>query len=546
MARGQAQHLITLVRPLVWGVLLCAPYVALAIWLGKHESARSVAALLAAMLLTWLLVAALTVTWRRFALWQLPLFLLSVAFAGYTLTYQTPPGYLIATVLETSSLDEYLGFFTIWSGQRLLLGVLLGVGLYLWGARGVAALRISNPANRRQRWAIIAATTVSALFSATQADAMIDGFAADPVVGGALFLVGPVMEVRAALDGKDIQKVPYGASRVAGSEIHVLVIGESERRDSWSLYGYARPTTPALDAMRDELIVLKHAVADANLTVNAVPMLLTGLPATQYSLSAVHGNIVDLAHEAGYATTWLVNQDYHISTMVGVVADEMVFPDSLHQLDFDHSTLDGELLPALSRVLARKDTGARFIGLHVMGSHWDYDKRYPPAFRRFGIDPHVNFIALLAPKQDQQVVDAYDNSVRYCDWFLQQIIEQVRAAGLPATVTYISDHGENIYNLDGAAGHGGPLYRPHEFDVPAFVWTNAAYRAAHPEKVAAMRANVDKQIRTHDVFFTEADLMGIRWPGAAATRSFASRSFKADDALPVMAGANLVAAGGAR
>jgi hypothetical protein len=33
---------------------------------------------------------------------------------------------------------------------------------------------------------------------------------------------------------------------------------------------------------------------------------------------------------------------------------------------------------------------------------------------------------------DQRVVDTYDNSVLYTDWFLHQVIDQVRALHVPA------------------------------------------------------------------------------------------------------------------
>jgi glucan phosphoethanolaminetransferase (alkaline phosphatase superfamily) len=127
------------------------------------------------------------------------------------------------------------------------------------------------------------------------------------------------------------------------------------------------------------------------------------------------------------------------------------------------------------------------------------------------------------------LADAYDNSVLYTDWFLQQVIEAARRLRVPVTVTFVPDHGEASPYLDaGAAGHGGARYVAAEFQIPAFVWTNAAYRSAHPEKVAALEANASKEIRTHDVFYTVADLMGINWSGADPARSFASEHFVPD------------------
>ncbi|MFP3427482.1 sulfatase-like hydrolase/transferase, partial [Pseudoalteromonas sp. SIMBA_162] len=67
-----------------------------------------------------------------------------------------------------------------------------------------------------------------------------------------------------------------GVSRspeVSDDAVFVLIIGESQRRDQLSLYGYSRATTPNLDARRDELVVFDQAIAPAPQTVLAVPML---------------------------------------------------------------------------------------------------------------------------------------------------------------------------------------------------------------------------------------------------------------------------------
>ncbi len=115
------------------------------------------------------------------------------------------------------------------------------------------------------------------------------------------------------------------------------------------------------------------------------------------------------------------------------------------------------------------------------------------------------------------------------DWFLEQVIEAARQLNVPATVTFVPDHGESLPDLDDeAAGHGGPDFYPSQYEIPAFVWVNDAYRAAHPQRVAILKANVARQVRSHEFFYTVADLMGITWPDAKPERSFASPSFVPD------------------
>ena len=116
-------------------------------------------------------------------------------------------------------------------------------------------------------------------------------------------------------------------------------------------------------------------------------------------------------------------------------------------------------------------------------------------------------------------MNAYDDTIAYTDWLLEQVIEQARKLTVPATVTYYADHGEDLYALDGNAGHGTPTYDKHQFEVPAFIWMNAAYRAVtfHPDQAQAITAKSNKAIRSHNLFDSLADIMGIQWPGARAS-----------------------------
>jgi len=99
--------------------------------------------------------------------------------------------------------------------------------------------------------------------------------------------------------------------------------------------------------------------------------------------------------------------------------------------------LDETLLPHLWAEISRRG-GARFIGLHTIGSHWEYDTRYPPSFERFGSGKGLSYLSALNEKSDPRVLDSYDNSVAYTDWFLGQLIEQARQLNVPTTVTYIA------------------------------------------------------------------------------------------------------------
>ncbi|HUN74435.1 MAG TPA: phosphoethanolamine transferase [Steroidobacteraceae bacterium] len=523
--------------------ILLAPYLALGAWVARHERAHSLAAYVATVTLLMLLIAFAMQTWRRFFLLNLPLWLLSAAFAAYTITYNNPPGYAIAYVIATSSIEEALGFFTIWQGERILLAAAIAVALYLALALRIAPRPMYSGARTGPiRWGVLGGVLLLSAYAARSSADFMDGIAANPAVGSVLFVTGPLSNVTATLHGAALSKVPYGASRVSSDEVHILIVGESARRDSWSVYGYSRHTTPYLEKLKSsgEAVFFANAIADANLTVYAVPILLTGMNPDSFDLGTLHGNLVDLAKEAGYSTAWLMNQDIGVSLLVGISADRMVYPQALAAFVSKRMPLDGVLLRPLEAQLAHV-RGPQFIGLHVIGSHWEYYARYPPQFERFGSGRGLDLLSAFTDKTDRRVVNTYDNSVLYTDWFLEQVIEQVRRLTVPATVTYISDHGEDLYALDGQAGHGTPTYSTHQFEIPAFVWMNAAFRRAHPDKVQAVEQNANKLIRSHNLFYSLADLMGIHWPGASPTESFASPRFVPDRSSKHIAGGQLVA-----
>jgi glucan phosphoethanolaminetransferase (alkaline phosphatase superfamily) len=525
------------------GALRIAPLAVMIGWAIPAQPMRLVVSIGVAGVVEACLLAAAFRTWRGFFVAGFPLFLVGCLYASYTLMYGSQPGRSLAYILLTTSSEELAGFLSL-PQSRLPLLALVGVGaLYLTLSLQLARQwRIESDVKPLALRVLLVSTLLATIYAATYPNDLVDGIAASPTLGTASFFASTVPRANRTLHGTEIVKLPYHARREGGEEVHILVVGESVRRDSWSAYGYPRPTTPYLDSLKGEAFFLQHAVADANLTTWSVPILLTGLTPTEYSAEstqAIHGNLVDLAREAGYDTSWLLNQDITISVAVGMSPDHLVYPPDFTANIRDRHALDEELLPGLGRQLARAGH-ARFIGIHMIGSHWEYYQRYPPNFQHFGSAGGLNTISIMLLGTQSRVTDSYDNTILYSDWFLEQVIESARKLSVPATVTFFPDHGEEIYQFDGASGHGAPQYTRHAFEIPAFVWMNTAYRNAHPDKVSALQANLTKEIRTHDVFGTMADLMGITWPGAKPSRSFASAQFIPDINEKFAAGGVLV------
>jgi glucan phosphoethanolaminetransferase (alkaline phosphatase superfamily) len=523
-------------------LLYVAPILVVAIWALRQYSLRSIDALLVTAALIAMLMAAITRSWRWFFLAQLPFFLLSVAFMAYTLLFGMPPAHTLAMIVVNTSADEIAGFLQVGPAKWWLALWVALAAVYVWLACKVPPQSIFNLKSPRLRYSAVAVLLLASAYLAVGAGDVIDGVALNPTAGSLIFMGGWLPKVSAEMHGARVQKTPYHARRVGGEEVHILIVGESERRASWSAYGYRRVTTPYVGRLGGEAILLRNATTDANLTDWAVPIILTGTPPEQYSLANVRGNIVDLANEAGYSTAWLDNQDIGIVTAIGMTARHTVNPTDFHADINGRHTFDEVLLPAYQRELDRVGT-ARFIGIHMMGAHWEYFRRYPPSFQRFGSAKGLSVLSIFYgdKRSFSEDVDAYDNAVLYSDWFLGQVIDAARRLKVPATVLFLSDHGEDLQLLDGAAGHGQPVYTEHAFNIPAFVWVNDAYRAAHPQRVKAMEQNAVKEFRSHNVFETEGDLMGITWPGRHPERSLASAQFVPDTSMKRIAGGVIVA-----
>ena len=259
------------------------------------------------------------------------------------------------------------------------------------------------------------------------------------------------------------------------------------------------------------VVAFTDATAMATFTTTAVPGLLTRVTARSYE--EIHGerSVVDAFAEAGYTTWWLSNQKrlgHHdtLATALASRADEITFVNlnyhSKHQLD-------GRLLAPFQKALGA-DADRKFIVVHLRGSHWNYSRRHPDAFDVFR--PSLN------PDRDYQVGDAsirtetinsYDNSILYTDTILAEIIGMLAADGGHASLTYTSDHGENLLDDDrNHFAHGSVT--PYTVEVPLLVWLSDSYAARFPEVEAALIANRDARVSHDDVFFTLLDLARIR------------------------------------
>lgn len=287
-------------------------------------------------------------------------------------------------------------------------------------------------------------------------------------------------------------------------EIHILVIGETSRADNWQLLGYKRETTPLLSS-RSDLHTFRRAVSQSNTTHKCVPMMLTQTTPWTFDSIMYRKSIITAFNEAGYATSFLSNQakNHSYTQYFGEEAQDVRYLESA-----DH--YDRNLLPLLSDALKNNPGKKKFIILHTYGSHFNYKDRYPREFAYFTPDN-----ASTANKiHRDQLLNAYDNTIRYTDHFLNDIIQMVDSLGIKSTITFTSDHGEDIFDdYRGRFLHASPTATYTQLHVPMFIWLSPQYREAYPEVGNTIADNEQKLVApSQAIFDTLIDLSGLETP----------------------------------
>ncbi|MBQ4280406.1 MAG: lipid A phosphoethanolamine transferase [Rikenellaceae bacterium] len=291
-------------------------------------------------------------------------------------------------------------------------------------------------------------------------------------------------------------------------EVYVLVIGETSRAANWELFGYDRPTNPQLSRVTN-LVPLRDALTQSNTTHKSVPMMLSAASAEDFDRIYREKSILTAFREAGFRTVFLSNQRPNRSFIDYFAAEADRYENLRDRLDpNDPNPLDMDLLRLFDDELAR---GAQkeLIVLHTHGSHFNYTERYPDSSRYFTPDR----IETIRASEREQLVNAFDNTVRYTDAVLAGIIGRLDSLGAPAVLIYSSDHGEDM--LDDARGHflhSSPIPSYYQMHVPMLLWYSDAYEAAFPDAVATARANAPRPVSTNIVFHTLLGAGGVETP----------------------------------
>ena len=326
------------------------------------------------------------------------------------------------------------------------------------------------------------------------------------------------------LTSKDFRFDARQTQKAEQREIYVLVVGEASRAINWSMWGYERETNPLLSATPG-IITYRDAITQANATHKSVPLILSNATAENYDVIYHQKSIIEAFKEAGFKTIFLSNQtpnrtftdyfaaeaDYHVN----------IRPASTGGI-YTTNNYDDHMIPLLRHYIDSLPDNL-FVVMHTYGSHFNYKERYPKEFAHFTPDDATE----VEVKNRNQLINAYDNSIRYTDYFLHHLIETLDSTGSCTALYYSPDHGEDLLDDDRKRFlHASPHPTYYQLHIPLFLWFSETYRKDRPQQYETAMANQTKPVSTNVAFHTMLDIASIQTPYLNPERSLISTDFK--------------------
>ena len=267
-------------------------------------------------------------------------------------------------------------------------------------------------------------------------------------------------------------RLPDAVIKNQEKAVVVLVIGESARKQNFSLYGYERNTNPLLS--KTENLFHFDATSCATYTTAGVKCILehadTGklyeiLPNYLYRNDA----------EVIWRTTNWGEPPVHIK-------DYLKKDQLMAQCEGERCGYDEILLTGLEDQILASNKAKILVVLHTSTSHGPtYSKKYPKDFETFS--PVCNSVE-LGNCTKEELINAYDNTIVYTDYILHSVIESLKQLeGYKSTMIFVSDHGESLGEKN-LYMHGLPMsIAPKEqYEIPFIVWTSDNSKQLKPNR----------------------------------------------------------------
>ncbi len=290
-------------------------------------------------------------------------------------------------------------------------------------------------------------------------------------------------------------------------ELIILVVGETARRDRFSLNGNKHETNPLLK--QENVVSFTNVTSCGTSTAISVPCMFSHFGRKNFNSDKANSteNLLDvLQHTKEVNVLWRDNN----SDSKGV-ANRAKFEDyksSPPNTICDNECRDEGMLVGLQEYIDQVKEKDIVIVLHQMGNHGPaYYKRYPKNFEVF---KPVCQTSELQNCTNEEIVNAYDNAILYTDYFLSKVIQLLKnnSTHFNTGMLYVSDHGESL-GENGIYLHGLPyIMAPDEQkNVAMIMWFGG--NMENETNYVALRKMANEPYSHDNVFHTILGMLDI-------------------------------------
>jgi len=308
------------------------------------------------------------------------------------------------------------------------------------------------------------------------------------------------------------------------NETYVIVIGESLSKEHMGIYGYSRNTTPYLS--QQNLLKFTNAYSSNIYTMPSLRLAFT--KANQYNKLNINQSlsIINILNKADIETYWISNQ-----RLLGIHnnAVSLIANDADHIIALNHSmgkslesdNYDQIVIEPFKNILKAKTSKTKVIFVHLMGSHVQFNKRYPtPEFSLY--DKTINSTDI----KTNDMINTYDNSVVYNDYIVNTLIKEVQAHSGVTGFIYFSDH---ALDLGSTPVRSVSAFTYKMVQIPLLMWFSNQYQEQYPKKYAYISKRADVLFSNDLLYDTLIGLINIETDQYDQTFDLSSANYKLTD-----------------
>ena len=353
--------------------------------------------------------------------------------------------------------------------------------------------------------------------------------------------------------GEDARMVQTWQER-GKKNLVILVVGEAARARNFSLNGYDRKTNPFLE--KEDILNFTNTYSCGTVTTTSLPCMFSHFDRESFSDAKGdrHEGLLDVLAHAGVQILWRENNSGCKGVCKRVETEDMTARYGLMSLEpgmakerrlgRDGQVGESEVKPPMSVEPGRakerpaalpatdlcvagecqdmillqglqqyinQTSNDTFIVLHQKGSYGPgYYRRSPPEFKVFLPECKTN---QLQECRVEELVNAYDNTILYTDYFLSRVIDLLKknSAQFNTAMLYLSDYGEslgekNIY-LHGLPYVIAPDEQKH---IPFILWFSNTFLEENHLSKNCLQKKVNDRLSHDNLFHSVLGLMGIK------------------------------------